>query len=89
MSLGFFGFMRDLLLKHTNIVTGNDEMMEIAFTFSPFIIAPLLLIFGYKYVFHYPTRKFVLVVASVTVLLLVSLNLFSFHLDFFRDHSNI
>jgi len=73
-STGVFAYFRDFLLDNTSFVISDDVMASIGFTISPFIIAPLLVFFFYKFVFNIPRSKLTYLTLLSSIIILVSSN---------------
>ena len=83
-SLGIFGNIRDSILENTNFVISDDSMGVLGFVISPFVIAPLLVFFFYRFVFFIPKSKLTLMTIMFTVLLLA---IISYSIISYADNS--
>lgn len=65
-----FGYIHEYIVETTNFVISDGVTRKFSIIVTSFFIAPLLVFFFYRYVFHIPNSKINSIIVSVSILLL-------------------
>lgn len=77
-------------LNELLVIDINDaKILTLSFIISPFIIAPLLVYYGYTFIFNFPKTKFTLLVVLIAILLLILQACFYYYYEDFKNNSAI